>query len=81
MSEEIEKLIKIQGAIDKNVFHLFVQTDLEKEFRWELYLYNPNIENYFSKYNNSILSSKVDSVEDLYNYFKKHNGFKLLVSY
>ena len=43
MSEEIEKLIKIQGAIDKNVFHLFVQTDLEKEFRWELYLYNPNI--------------------------------------
>lgn len=26
MSEEIEKLIKIQGAINRNIYHLYVET-------------------------------------------------------
>lgn len=30
MSEEIEKLIKVQGILNKNRFHLCIHTDLEK---------------------------------------------------
>ena len=29
MDKDIEKLIKIQGAINKNVYHLYIETDLE----------------------------------------------------
>ena len=31
MSKDVEKLIKIQNTIDKNRYHLFVETDLEKK--------------------------------------------------
>ena len=31
MNEEIEKLIKIQSKINKALYHLYVNTDLEKE--------------------------------------------------
>jgi len=76
MKEEIEKLIKIQGAINKDIYHLFIETDLEKNYRWALYLYNPNIEDYLSRYNRSILISSTDSVDDLIDYLEKHDGFK-----
>lgn len=76
MSEEIEKLIKIQGAIDKNTYHLSVETNLENKYRWALYLYNPNIKDYLSSYNKPILISNVDSIDDLINYLEKHDGFK-----
>ena len=28
MDKDIEKLIKIQGAINKDVYHLYIETDL-----------------------------------------------------
>lgn len=31
MSEEIEKLIKIQGVLNKSKYHLCIRTDLEKK--------------------------------------------------
>lgn len=76
MSKEVEKLIKIQGAIDKDLFHLTVEMDLENEYKWKLFLFHPNSEYYFSKYNRCILSSKTDTIEDLFEYLNKHNGFK-----
>lgn len=76
MSKDVEKLIKIQNTIDKNKYHLFVETDLEKSYKWVLFLYNPNIENYFSSYNPAIMSSYIDTLDDLENYLKKHGGFK-----
>lgn len=75
MNKDIEKLIKMQGRINKNKFHLCVDTNLEDKYRWVLFLYNPNMEDYFSDYNRTILYSDVDSIEDLENYLKKHDGF------
>lgn len=76
MSKEIEELIKIQGVINKNKYHLFVNTDLEKEYRWILYLYFPNTEDYFSTHNHPIMHSDIDSIEDLKNYLLKHEGVR-----
>lgn len=76
MSKDVEKLIKIQNTIDKNKYHLFVETDLEESYKWVLFLYNPNIENYFSNYNPAIMNSSIDSLDDLENYLKKHGGFE-----
>lgn len=74
MSKDIEKLIKIQGAINKSKYHLFIETDLEETYRWILYIYNPNIENYMSEYNFSILNSYDDSIDYLIDYLKNHDG-------
>ena len=76
MSKDVERLIKIQNVINKSVYHLFVETDLEKSYKWVLFLYNPNIENYFSNYNPAIMSSSIDTLDDLENYLKKHGGFE-----
>ena len=40
MNENIEKIIKIQGIIDRRRYHLFIQTDLDKECKWLLFLFN-----------------------------------------
>ncbi|MCI5543459.1 MAG: hypothetical protein MR405_06070 [Mollicutes bacterium] len=76
MSEEIEKLIKIQGAINRNIYHLHVETDLENSYKWILFQYYPEDEKYFSRYNQPILNSNVDSIDYLIDYLKKHNGFR-----
>lgn len=75
MSKDIEKLIKIQGAINKNIYHFYVETNLENDYRWVLYLYNPNTKDYFSEYNRPILISSIDSIEYLIDYLEKHDGF------
>lgn len=75
MDKDIEKLIKIQGAINKNVYHLYIETDLEAEYRWVLFLFNPNVKNYFSEYNRPILTSSIDSIDYLVDYLEKHDGF------
>ena len=75
MSEEIEKLIKIQGAINRNMFHLHVETDLVNSYKWGLFLYYPDTKNYFSRYNRPILMSSVDSIDYLIDYLNKHDGF------
>lgn len=75
MDKDIEKLIKIQGAINKNVYHLYIETDLETEYKWVLFLFNPNVKNYFSEYNRPILTSSIDSIDYLVDYLEKHNGF------
>lgn len=75
MSKDIEKLIKIQGAINKNIYHFYVETNLENDYRWVLYLYNPNTKDYFSEYNRPILISSIDSIEYLTDYLEKHDGF------
>ena len=75
MDKDIEKLIKIQGAINKDVYHLYIETDLETKYKWVLFLFNPNVKNYFSEYNRPILTSSIDSIDYLIDYLEKHNGF------
>jgi len=75
MSEEIEKLMKIQGRINKNAFHLHVSTNLVDEYRWVLFLYIPNKEDYFSDYNRPILDSSRTTVDELEEYLNKYDGF------
>jgi len=75
MNKDIEKLVKIQNKVNKNRYHLWIQTDLEDNYRWALFQYMPNTEDYFSKYNGAILTSIVDSLDDLINYLEKHDGF------
>ena len=50
MSNDVERLIKIQNVINKSVYHLFVETDLEESYKWVLFLNNPNLENYLKKH-------------------------------
>jgi len=76
MSEEIEKLIKVQGILNKNRFHLCIYTDLEKNAEWYLYQILANVDHYLSPKNSSIMDSRKDSIDDLINYLEKHDGFK-----
>lgn len=76
MSKEIEKLLKIQNRLNKKIYHLFIQTNLDNEYRWELFLYNPNIEDYLSSYNRAILDSERTTLDELEEYLKKYNGFE-----
>ena len=76
MSEEIEKLIKIQGVLNKSKYHLCIRTDLEKEAEWYLYQVIADIDHYLSSENSAIMESRKDTVDELINYLEKHNGFK-----
>ena len=76
MSKEIEKLLKIQNRLNKKIYHLFIQTNLDNEYRWELFLYNPNIDDYLSSYNRAILDSERTTLDELEEYLKKYNGFE-----
>ena len=42
---------------------------------WRLYQVFRDVEDYLSNENTAILSSEIDSIEDLINYLEKHNGF------
>ena len=75
MSKEIEKLLKIQNRLNKKIYHLFIQTNLDNEYRWELFLYNPNIDDYLSSYNRAILDSERTTLDELEEYLKKYGGF------
>lgn len=76
MSEEIEKLIKIQGIINRDKYHLYINTDLEQKATWSLYQMFAEFDKYISRDNKAILDSDIDSIEDLINYLEKHKGFQ-----
>ena len=76
MNKDIERLMKIQNKLDRNKFHLCVSTDLEDEYKWVLFLYNPNTEDYFSSFNRPIFDSERTSIKELEDYLKKYNGFE-----
>ncbi len=76
MSKEIERLFKIQNLLNKNMFHLCIQTNLDDDYRWILFLYNPNVEDYLSNYNRPILDSSKTTLDELEEYLKKYDGFK-----
>lgn len=75
MSEEIEKLIKIQGTLNKNNYHLFINTNLEDKAEWYLYQVFSDFDKYISSDNHAILDSDKDTIGELINYLEKHNGF------
>lgn len=75
MSEEIEKLIKIQGILNKNIYHLYISTNLEDKAEWFLYQVFSDFDKYISRNNRAILDSDIDTIDDLIKYLEKHNGF------
>lgn len=75
MSKDIEKLIKIQGKVNRNRFHLNIETNLEDEYKWVLFMYMPNCDDYFSSYNKAILDSRRSTIDELEEYLKKYDGF------
>ena len=77
MNKEIEKLIKVQGIINKDKFHLCIHTDLEEKAEWYLYQVFADVNQYLSKSNSSIMDSKTDSIDDLIKYLENHNGLKV----
>lgn len=77
MNKDIETLIKIQDKINTNRYHLHIETDLKDNYRFALYINFQDERDYFSQYNQPILSSADDdTIEDLENYLKKHHGFE-----
>lgn len=75
MSKDIEKLMKIQNKLNREKYHLCIQTNLDNEYRWVLFLNNPNIEDYFSSHNRPILNSDKTTLKELEVYLKKYGGF------
>ena len=75
MSEEIEKLIKIKGILNKNKYHLFIRTDLESKAEWCLYQMFAEYDKYISSDNKAIMDSEIDTIEELISYLEKHDGF------
>ena len=76
MNKDIERLFKIQNSLNRKKYHLCVQTNLDNEYRWVLFLYNPNIEDYLSNYNRPILDSSRTTLDELEEYLKKYEGFE-----
>lgn len=76
MSEEIEKLIKVQGILNKRKFHLCIRTDLEQKAEWYLYQVFADVDHYLSPENSSIMDSGTDSIDELIKYLENHNGFE-----
>lgn len=75
MNKDIEMLIKIQGKIN-NRYHLHIDTDLKDNYRFLLFIKFPDDRDYFSSWNQPILSTMHgDTVEDLEKYLKTHEGF------
>lgn len=70
-----KKIMDIHNRLN-NKFHLSVTTDFTTMIKWVLYIKfeNPNI--YFDNKNIAILRSEIDTLEDLENYLKKHDGFE-----
>ncbi len=75
MNKEIEKLIKIQGILNKNIYHLCIETNLEDKANWCLYQVFSDFDKYMSPDNHAILDSDKDTIDELINYLEKHNGF------
>jgi hypothetical protein len=75
MNENREKLIKVQGIINKERFHLSIRTDLEEKAEWRLYQILNDDDKYMSRDNRAILDSDIDSIDDLISYLEKHDGF------
>lgn len=75
VKKEIERLWKIQDRLNKRAFHLHIETNLVDKYVWALYLYMPNIEDYFSSYNRAILDSTRSNVEELEFYLSRYDGF------
>ena len=63
------------GKANKRAFHLHVSTNLLDEYRWALYLYFPNREDYFSDFNRPILTSEKSTLNQLEQYLEDYNGF------
>lgn len=78
MSEDIEKLIKIQGILNKDLYHLCIDTNLKDYAEWRLYQAFMPADDYLSRYNHAILYSGSDTVADLDRYLQKHNGYKVV---
>ena len=75
MNKDIEMLIKIQGKIN-NRYHLHIDTDLKDNYKFLLFIKFSDDRDYFSSCNQPILSTMHgDTVEDLENYLKTHEGF------
>lgn len=75
MNDRIEKLIKIQGILNTNKFHLAIATDLLEKADWRLFQVFDDYKKYMSSANSAILDSETDSIEELIDYLEKHNGF------
>lgn len=76
MNKDIELLIKIQGKLNKNRYHLHIDTNLQDDYRYLLFINFNDERDYFSSYNQPILSTiDGDTVDDLKDYLEKHNGF------
>lgn len=75
MSDDIQQLIKMKNKINKNRFHLCIETDLENKYKWYLFQNFNNLEDYFSKDNQPIFHSDLTTIEELDNYLQKYNGY------
>lgn len=76
MNKDIELLIKIQGKLNKRRYHLHIDTNLQDDYRYLLFINFNDERDYFSSYNQPILSTiDGDTVDDLKDYLEKHNGF------
>ena len=75
MNAEIERLWKLKDRIDRRKFHLHIETNMVDMYRWALYLYMPNIDDYLSSWNRAILTSEKSTLNELEVYLMNYDGF------
>lgn len=65
--DEISKQInKLHSILDKNYFHISIYVTNENEIKWSVFYNNLDEEDYISNKNMPILSSRKNTMEDIY---------------
>lgn len=71
----IEKLIKLQGAVNKDIFHLHISINLSNyEYEWVLFKVLDNFDDYMAWINRPVMSSNLHTIYELEQYLLENNG-------
>lgn len=76
MDANLEKLIKLQGAVNKDMYHLHITVNIiDDTYEWILFKVLDSYEEYMSWTNRPIMSSDMHTMSELEIYLKQNNGF------
>ena len=71
----IEKLIKLQGAVNKDLFHLSISINLsDYSYEWVLFKVLDNFDDYMAWINRPVMSSNLHTINELETYLLENNG-------
>ena len=72
--DDIEKLIRIQGAVNRDNYHLYIHIDMWDNYTWILYRMLDDFNEYMHSDNKPIMTSKDYTVDNLIRFLLDNNG-------